>query len=96
MDREVSGLETLRYAAVPRGMDFGEALWFAVQGWGATAIILVIAYWIGKQQFPDDVGGRFLVMGVLFLLFVGLGGMDWWTFGQWQGMPWDSPPAPIR
>jgi len=75
------------YAQVPTGAG---AVGFSLAGFLAVAAILAAAFFIAKQQFPEGGPWRFIVIAVVFFYFVGFGGMDWFTFGEWQGMPWET------
>lgn len=85
-------METPMLAVVPSNQTLGEALSFMIQGWGACILVLIVGWMIAKQQFPDkgDLAWRFIVVFCVFFFFVGMGGMDWWTFGEWQGLPWEN------
>ena len=59
-------------------------------GLGAIGLVALIAWFIGKQQFPNEPMWQLIVVVSLTMAFVGFGGMDWFTYGEWQGMPWEQ------
>lgn len=71
------------YAQVP---SFGEAVGFAASGWGVSIAVAVIGYFILKKMDAEAKMPLLLAGGFAFLCyFAGFGGMDWFTFGEFQG-----------
>lgn len=54
-------------------------------GIGVPLLVFVLSWFlVGRTQFPGEVFWQFIVATSLTIFFIGMGGMDWLTYGEFQ------------